>query len=366
MKVLLVAPRICTPWTEGRKKFVRDLCTHAGTSWQLCGLVTVDEGEAAALPREFEALTVTRRQDHLLLLVRNLEDAIRRHRPDLVCHFPFGAFGGLRGLANLWAIRRVARIARRAGVPCCTIMYSLTSEANGLLYRLLLRDVYFNQYSGHGKSIRFGVGLPAPLASQYRDPAGKTLLFMDGTAESGLERLDYVLDVRGLRLLLQAGRTLSEAGYKLVVAVPFLKDPTMLALLTDHPDNHWAKGQIRYLDEVRVPDIFTGITAFVFPYGQEERQFVPTSIVEAMYYGIPVVLPRLEFLAQFHLDTGRSLAHDPADAVSLVAQILRLQSAPAEVEAICERARSFALAEYSIANSVADIEEISRRLRTPG
>jgi glycosyltransferase involved in cell wall biosynthesis len=357
MKVLIVAPRICTPWTEGRKKFVRDLLHAAAGRWQLCGLVTIDPGESTRLPQDFDTHVVSSTKQHLFYLTGNLPRAIAHHKPDLVCHFPFGTFSGLRGFGNLWAIASIARTCRKAGVRCCTIMYSLTAEANTALHRFLLKDVHFNQYLGGGNGIRFGVHL-APNTDDFHDTSSRALLFMSGAAEATPESLDYVLDVRGLRYLLKAGAVLSRRQYRLVVAVPFLRDATMLERLRQHPDNQWESGRIEFRPEVALPEVFRGMSAFVFPYGQEEKQFVPTSIVEAMHFGIPVVLPRLNFLAQFHTGATKALVHEPRDVESLSAQILRLEDATGEVESLRRRAAGFVDTEYSIANSVSDIEAL--------
>jgi glycosyltransferase involved in cell wall biosynthesis len=361
MKVLLVAPRICTPWTEGRKKLVRDLISQTEKHWQLCGLVTVDAGETFDSPPDFASGVESEGKDHLLYLVRNLEQVIALHKPDMVCHFPFGAFTGLRGIGNLWVISRITRICRKLHVPCCTIMYSLTSEANTFVHRFLLSDVYFNQYSRGKRGIRFGVKLPD--ARQLYSPQSRTLLFMSGAAMPTLERFNYVLNTRGLRYLLKAGGTLRKLGFKLIVAIPFFKHEEMRNLLQHHPDNSWDPDDLIYRDEVKVPDIFHDIRAFVFPYGHEEQQFVPTSIVEAMHFGVPVVLPRLNFLAQFHTGVEKSLVYEPGDVDDLTSQIQRLDSSPARILSISNTAKNFVATEYNIENTVLDIERIYHELK---
>ncbi len=358
MKVLIVAPRICTPWTEGRKKFVCDLLNAVEGRWELCGLVTVDPGETTQLPQHFETHTVSSTKEHLLFLARNVERALAEHKPDLVCHFPFGTFAGLRGLGNLWTIRSIARTCRKAGVRCCTIMYSLTAEADTALHRFLLRGVHFNQYLGGRQGIRFGVQLAPNSADAFYDREARRLLFMSGAAEPGLANLDYVLHVRGLRYLLKAGAALVPLGYRLTVAVPLFSDPGMLERIRQHPDNGWNPGRIDFRAEVTLPEAFRGVSAFVFPYGQEEKQFVPTSIVEAMHFGIPTVLPRLDFLTQFRTGAAKALVHEPRDVDSLVAQVSRLENPAENIEAMRQAAAAFVDGEYSIANTVRDIESL--------
>jgi len=166
--------------------------------------------------------------------------------------------------------------------------------------------------------------------------------------------------VRGLRYLLKAGAALSTLQYRLIIAIPFLRDTDMLEKLRHHPDNQWESGGIEFRSEVALPDVFRGVSAFVFPYGQEEKQFVPTSIVEAMHFGIPVVLPRLDFLAQFSTGTPKALVHEPRAVDSLIAQVTRLSDEAEDIDAIRQRAAVFVDTEYSIANSVSDIEALYR------
>jgi hypothetical protein len=79
-----------------------------------------------------------------------------------------------------------------------------------------------------------------------------------------------------------------------------------------------------------------------------------------MHFGIPVVLPRLKFLAQFCTGTAKTLVHDPGEVDSLVAQIARLENEAKHVESIRRNAASFVDTEYGIANSVNDIEALYR------
>jgi len=366
MKVLIIAPRICSPWTEGRKKFVRDLIEATTGRWQISGLVTVDAGESTDLPRRFRTLTANSKKDHVTLLLAKLKQAVTAHNPDLVLHFPFGAFGGLRGLANLWAIRRTSAVCRHLGVPSMTLMYSLTEEANTALYRYFLKDVYTNQYSQGDNVIRFGVKLPPAILPEQSRTDSQTLLFMAGAAEATAERLGYVLDDRGLRQLLRIGDTLAAAGFRLVVAIPLLKSAAMTRRLVSLADNTWPENRLVLRGKVTVPEVFADADAFVFPYGQEEKLFVPTSVVEAMHFLTPVILPNLSFLAPFwHSPQGEAkvLAYQQGNPEDLAAQILRLKSEPENIINMRDKAAAWVDAEYDINNSAQDIEAAYRRLR---
>ena len=363
MKVLLVAPRICTPWTEGRKKFFLDLIRQVEDSWQLCGLVTVDAGETTSVPKDFQVIEVGASKEHVLGLRRESQQAVETCKPDLVCYFPFGVFGGLRGWANLWLILSIERICKKNAIPCCTLMYSLTAEAKGYLYRRLLKQVYFNQYSDAGQTIRFGVKLPEFTLPEVHPGQGKTLLFMSGEAGESPDRLAYVMDVRGLRLLLQGGAQLADRGFRLIVAVPLLKNFELLEILKSSTDNSWPRENISFQQEARFPDIYLKAGIFVFPYAQEEMQFVPTSIVEAMYYGIPVVLPELNFLRQFYTEEARAQVYKKGKLDALINGIVELDGNSQRQQDLRLVARKFIEQEYDMANTAADIERVYQDLK---
>tara|TARA_R110000772_G_scaffold15931_15_gene45791 strand:- start:131 stop:1225 length:1095 start_codon:yes stop_codon:yes gene_type:complete len=364
MKVLFVAPRICTPWTEGRKKFVLDLISQVENQWQLSGLVTIDAGEVTSVPDHFRVIEVAASKEHIFTLKNALPLAIEAHKPDMLCFFPFGVFEGLRGLANLWLIRSVERICAKNNLPCCTLMYSLTAEARGFFHRRLLKRVYFNQYTDSANSIRFGVKLPEFNLPATHSGSAKTLLFMSGEAGENMDRLAYVLDVRGLRLLLQSGKELAARGYQLIVAAPLLKNFDLLEALKSHTNNTWPRENISFQQEVRFPDIYLKAGVFVFPYAQEEMQFIPTSIVEAMYFGIPVLLPRLKFLRQFYEGQPKAMVYEPGSVSSLIDQIDSLQKNEQNMPDIRLKARHFIDHEYDIANTAVDIERAYRELKS--
>lgn len=361
MRVLMVAPKICTPWSEGRKKFFRDLCQETMKQWDVVAFITVDEGEQSELPVATEEYLSKNSRQHLIHIRSRLSHAIQTYQPDLVCHLPFGVFSGLRGLANIWSILFVERLCKRRKVPCCTLMYSLTSEANTRFHRYALRHVYLNQHGSAGRTVRFGVKLPDADQSYSRKEsrAKKNILFMAGAAEENEERLNYTLDVRGLRFLLKAGAQLQVEGYRLIVAVPLLKNKVLREKLTADKDNHWDPDSIEYCESISIPEIYRRTHVFAFPYANEELQFVPTSIVEAMHFMVPVILPKLDFLAQFYRPGGKSLAYEKDNIESFIKQ-LKLIDDQGHLDELRAKAKTFVEREYDIRNSVTDIEEIYR------
>jgi glycosyltransferase involved in cell wall biosynthesis len=362
MKVLMVAPRICTPWSEGRKKFFRDLCNEAVDRWQLTALITVDAGEHSDLPMPATTFVSKHAWQHLTHIRLNLRDVIREHQPDLICYLPFGEFSGLRGLANIWSIWSVERICKRLGVASCTLMYALTSEANTRFHRYALRHAYFNQHGAAARTVRFGVRLPE---ADHRFAPGivrheRNILFMAGVAEESDERLNHVLDTRGLRFLLKAAVRLQADGYRLIVAVPLLRNESLLKKLVQDADNCWDPNSIEYCADLTMPEIYLRTHVFAFPYATEELQFVPTSIVEAMHFSVPVIVPKLTFLAQFYKPESRALVYEKDNPESFVEQ-LRIIDDRERLITLCTTAKKYVDNEYDIRNSVTDIEAISRR-----
>jgi glycosyltransferase involved in cell wall biosynthesis len=324
-------------------------------------LITIDAGERSELPVVTEEYVSNSSWQHLLHIRSEFSDAVRKHQPGLVCHLPFGAFSGIRGLANIWSILYIERRCKRLKIPCCTLMYSLTSDANTRFHRYVLRNAYRNQHGSAGRTIRFGVKLPAVDRSPQIEPAHakKNILFMAGMAEETDERLDYVLDVRGLRFLLKAGKRLQAEGYRLIVAIPLLKNSRLRERLIDDKDNHWDPASIEFCETLVFPDIYHRSHVFAFPYANEEVQFVPTSIVEAMHNAVPTILPKLNFLAQFYRPKETSLAYENKSVDSFIEQLGKLDSQEFR-DALRASAIEYIAREYDIRNSANDIEEIYR------
>ena len=359
MKVLLVAPKLCSPWSEGRKKFVLDLIHASRDCWDLSLLCTVDSGESPPpLDIPLKAVHVGQSHEHLSKLFRELPDYLKEQHPDLVLHFPFGAFSGVRSIANLAFILWLRWLCRRRRLAEMTLMYSVTSEANNRLHEMVLRGTYRNQYSGQGRSIRFGVSLPGDDCRNFVDDRSgfpkKKLLFLAGMAEVSAERLDYVLQIRGLAALLDAGPTLVAQGFELCVGIPFLKDPSLLQEIRRLAGG-WGEA-ITYKSLVECPDIYRENDIFVFPYAREELQFVPTSVVESMHWGTPVVMPKLQFLEPFWRTGSVVQGYEPGATNALVSALQELSENGGRYQEMTDRAREFVDSEYGIDATVKDIE----------
>lgn len=321
MKILLAAPEICTPWTEGRKRFVCDLSRALASQDEVRVITTVPPGEITEFPVSNKSMTSRSKSAHLFHLHRQLHVELNGFLPDLVCHFPYGTFRHVYRLANLWSMSHVDRLCRARGTTCFTIMYSISNETSLATLRPWVTNLVPVRLppANEDNAIRFGIGLDDAQVTPRHigNPARNRLLFMAGMWQRNRRRLEHVLDIRGLRLLLQAGRKLSSQDLSLTVAVPLLADESLCRSLRQHADNGWPEEKLHLVSAVNVPDVFLSHDLFIFPYMREETQFTPTSVIEAMATGVPVVLPMLDFLKELAGNGERAFTYRAGDASDL-------------------------------------------------
>lgn len=339
MKILLAGPGLCAPLTEGRKRFARDLANELSGSNEVQVVTTVDSGTAALFDIPTTAPAAERGLTHLVRFHHALHRHIEFWRPDLVCHLPIGSFHGAYRYGNLSSIWLADRQCAWKAIPCFTLMYAIAREAplNALVG--CVRHLLVSRSLVGGKQIRFGTALPESVVRPSRGD-GRSLLFMAGMAQRTRERLNHVLQVRGLAVLLRAGQGLSSLGFRLTVAVPLLSDPILRDALFAAEANTWPQGSLHVIDTVSVPEIFDGYDFMVFPYSRDETQFVPTSVVEAMNSGVATVLSDLPFLQPL-IQKGDAAYRFPVNDSEALVRILR--DATLDIESR-EKIRSRALA----------------------
>lgn len=360
MRILLAGPKVCSPWTEGRKRFVRDLAESFAADHEVRVVTTTAPGECSNFAVPAISAVADGGARHLLSFHRLLGRTLDAWHPDLVVHLPTTSFHGRYRIGNTASMWLADRQCAQRGVACLTLMYAITREASVRALRPWVRHLLTNPYVHGGHPVRFGVALPQSEVPPAGPP--RELLFMAGMAEPTRERLRHVLEVRGLGVLLRAGAPLAEAGFRLTIAVPLLRDPLLRRLLMEWPGNAWPAAALRILGEARVPDVFIGMGCFVFPYGRDETQFVPTSVIEAMHAGVPVVLPRHPFLAPLWED-GWAAAFTPGDRDDLVRVLLAMTERAGERERQRQAAAAFVRQRMSIDGSCEDILALIRSLR---
>jgi glycosyltransferase involved in cell wall biosynthesis len=281
-RVVFVAPGVAPPWTEGRKNFVRDLAQTlrlAGHSVEVLNGGVTDDGSSTGVGLALAPLRV------LFELRAYLHD----HKDiDTVVLFPYGRFVGLTGAVNQAFLHIAQRISRARGLPQIPLFYSCA----GLSLHVL--SARFAPALAVGRSIpgvkRISLGInhrDLRWRSAYDVPM--RLLFLCGYQKAKPSVLREVLDERGLRDLLAAGNALAESGMQLTIAIPFLRDASMRALLESEIARLCPAIDVQLSGDIPPLDALMTHDVFIFPYRVEHSVFVPTSLLEAMSIGIPVI-----------------------------------------------------------------------------
>jgi glycosyltransferase involved in cell wall biosynthesis len=274
-RLVLLAPAAVPPLTEGRKKFVIDLT--AALRAAAVDVVLLD-GMPAASPATM-----------MLHALRQLRGRLAGGASiDAVAVFPFGAFRGVRGQINAWFLRQAKRLCASAQVPQMPVIYScagLDIEQLGARFGPALAV----GRAGRGiermhLGIRHSTGVWQPGGSGLQ-----RLLFLCGYQKATASQLRDVLHERGLADLLAAGNDLAAAGMRLTIAIPFLRDARLHKQLRSLATRQCPALEIDMVDEIDPAVAFTTHDAFVFPYRTEHSVFIPTSLLEAMSCGIPVI-----------------------------------------------------------------------------
>ncbi len=274
-RIVLLAPAAVPPLTEGRKKFVVDLAAALRA-------VDVDVVLLDGAPGTSPARMMFRALRRLRGLLAG------QSRIDAVAVFPFGTFRGFRGHINGWFLREARRLCAAAQVPQIPVIYScagLSVEQLGLRFGPALaigRD---------GRCIdRMHLGIPHSTTVWQPSSSGlKRLLFLCGYQKAAASELRDVLRERGLADLLAAGDDLAAAGMRLTIAIPFLRDVRLRESLRALAERLCPALEIDLVSEVDPAVAFATHDAFVFPYRTEHSVFIPTSLLEAMSSGIPVI-----------------------------------------------------------------------------
>lgn len=274
-KIVLFAPGVVPPWTEGRKVFVKDLADELrarGVSVQLLN-------GASASSRGSVILDALR---HLRAVCND------RSHVDVVAAFPYGTFHGFRGKVNAWLLHRSQAICSNAGIPHIAVFYSCVGlEVNQLGSRFAPALAVGRQGSSID-AMHLGIRHPSTTWCSAGNGLGR-VLFLCGYQKATLRALHDVLHERGLADLLDAGNAMADENVQLTVAVPFLRNAGMAGRLRREIAQRCPRLDVELQGEVDPYELFRSHDAFVFPYRSRHSVFVPTSLLEAMAFGIPVI-----------------------------------------------------------------------------
>ena len=334
MRILLLAPEISTPYSEGRKRFVLDLISELKHHDEVFLLTTTKIGQQTDVPIPYQTAELGHGALHLFYLFWQLPKVIKRFRPQLVCVFPHGTFRHLYGYASVCFMWSIDQICRNYQVPCQTIMYSIDEYSEPQRLQKYVSCLAMSQRKDwDGAVVNLGISCndwPQYLCCSVSE---KTLLFMAGMWEQTPQRIEHVIHVRGLGSLLQAGKFLAANGVHIIIAAPLFASSQCQDYLYKHPLNTWPSEHIKFRAIAKVPEIYREADLFVFPYQLNITHFVPTSVLEAMLSGLCVALSDRDFLlplAQNEKTAYLFPANDPEKMATVLLDALNSKQARQE------------------------------------
>lgn len=313
--IVLVAPGVHPPLTEGRKLFVLDLAETLRERGFAVEVISgsADAGGVRAIHQSLQRLRVRCKS---------------RSRIDAVGVFPYGRFEGFRRIANEWLIVRALACARRYRIPALPVFYSCAGLPIEEVDRKFAPALAIGVSTGGIDALSLGVSREMRVWQPVR-PAMQRLLFLCGYQQATSDALHGVLYERGLFDLLAAGNGLANAGMRLSIAIPFLREASMRDRVFELAKRICPDLEIDLQDSVDPSSAFTGYDAFVFPYRADHAVFVPTSLLEAMLAGIPVIASRHEMYRSLTGTGGnaRCELHNAGDPGDLLRAVLRMHGA---------------------------------------
>lgn len=352
--IVFLAPGVAPPLTEGRKLLVTDLAA----TLQGRGLnVTVLSGH----PRS-SGLTA------IYQVLRELEQRCQMPAPvDAVAVFPWGTFHGARRWANAWLLRRTAMVCSRFGVPLMPVFYSCDGFDIDTLGRR------FGPALAVGRSSQFIEALPLGVRRslavwQPRGSALRDVLFLCGYQQPTSRALRNVLEERGLIDLLQAGDSLASAGIRLSIAIPFIREPVMRERLLTVARKLCPRLKISLYDEVDPTCIFSDYDAFLFPYRTRHSVFIPTSLLEAMSVGMPVIASDHTMYRALTMgpDGSRCILHRVGDVDDLAEKVLEMNNHYTSAVECAHKTASHVRKEWTIEQSANRLLSAFSRLSQGG
>lgn len=369
MKLLLIAPECGPPWTEGRKNFVRDLLAdlsrHAHPTFVTTGATRITSGDLGVnVP--FHCVVGRSAAGRLIRLPTVVRSLLHTQDStfDAVLQFPFGSFHGARGWINRWLMGRTQEAAR--GTNCLCLLYSVTRADVGALARR-----YSGLVTGPGPEegihqVHFGIQTRSYVRLPPATNNGR-LLFAAGYAQNSRRLLGAILHERGLMDVLRAGPRLRDLGYRLTVAVPLLAYPERRRELLRVLARVAPGFDVEIVTHGEFPGLLLNHSTYLFPYRTNLTRFVPTSVLEAMASGVPVVCSGSKMLQPLlgANDEYANVYHagDPDD---IARTLINMRGTWPDVLARAERACLHVRDTWDISRSVAEILELLETSRNQG
>jgi glycosyltransferase involved in cell wall biosynthesis len=358
VRLLVVGADIIPPWTEGRKKLVRDLTVRMHETFDVHLITTGSKNVPTESPYPRYEQKAAFQCFRLHALHRALNDMITAWPPDMVLHFPFGTFHGFRRIVNEWSIRYVDRLCFSKGIRCLTVFYSITDRPRERMRHLVREPVLNPAQDWSGWSIPMGTDLSNAFCIAPKSRREPTVLFMAGLQETKSTVLRHILEERGLADIVKAAPGLGKARVRIVVAIPLLRDARLAEELRRCFLDICPEIKLELRSQISIPQIFEEADLYLFPYRRELTQFIPTSVLEAMAAGIPVVISDLAMLSSLSSEGQTAYVFHACDAGHLEEVILSALSDPAGRQKMATLARDYVIKHWSIEHTVAGLTRI--------
>jgi glycosyltransferase involved in cell wall biosynthesis len=337
MKILIVALGLEPPWTEGRKNLVRDLIPLLNS---YADIYIIASGQSDFCSKDYFSVPIKfcryrGKASQLIFILLHFWNSIGVWRPDIVFHFPFGTFNGLRGVMNyamLLCLRYVAWLKKK---PCLTILYSMTNGSFNFLKRFANPCATVGVDGWDGYSINTGIN--TNREGRFQSINSKKLLFMAGYQDDNPHLLSSILHDRGLIDILKIGNQLAHHGFSLSIAIPLLRYSKRESELRVLLARYCCSLPVSLYTEESIYQLAESHSLFIFPYRKQHNVFVPTSVLEAMNIGFPVVISDLPM---FHpLIKGNGQLAQTYEAGNMNALLETILCATADWEKTLNRAQ---------------------------
>ena len=365
MKFAFVAPEICTPFTEGRKRFVIDLIDELNHRHNLVLLTTTYINESSELPCKVYTTFCHKPSQHLYSTLVRLHHMLKTEQPDIVCLFPYGTFRHLYGIAAktfIWLANQVCKIHE---IPCITLMYSIDEHATISQLKRYAQHLAVSSNQMNTLQINTGIQCQNLVLNDENDDTvkKKRILFLAGMWQQTTQRVDHVINTRGLGKLLKLGKFLAKHDVTLIIAAPLFDSLECRQYLLTHPKNTWPSEAIIFRGEVSIPEIFDECDLFAFPYDKKITQFAPTSVLEAMRARKCVALTDQDFLQPLINDgkTAIPLTNN-ANSQLIAKQLIEILENTEKRKAIEKAAHHFVSENYSIKKSALQLQKCAQEL----
>ena len=342
MRLIFVAPGARAPWTEGRKNLVRDLSRELQNRGNTIDLISGRSSSSQALLMLSALVTLAR--------------GIRKEGPDVVVLFPFGRFSRWRGAANRAFCWAVASLARLAGKPLLVALYSVDGLTLTSMPRVFGHVAAVGLQRAGVHPLRLGIEVPAPIHAPVRSSRTRAL-FLCGYQSPTPGAIASLLDERGLRRLLAACANLDAESMELVIAIPMLINARFRNQLSALASEICPETVITYVSDIEPRQALATHDLFIFPYVTEHEVFIPTSMLEAMTIGVPVVATdRLMYQSLTRLNGVERCILAREDNTNGLAHALHEHLAdPQRAERLASSTRQAVLASWTIEGSADDL-----------